>query len=369
MPPRNEKKVELRPVSDIAPPARPVVRLRHEGMKMPSKPLRLEVAPEDQREQVRLTLPTTEHFETRTHQPGLEAIMETDPLDLNPLENHWGEEATQERNIPWGWFILILILIGAALAWSLTRVSESKVQIEQIQTEIGHTLASNAKEEAEAANLIDQIESASHQFFKATSIDEMARLVRQPERVRPLMEHYYGGSVIPPNPIDQYNVLQPITLGNRANFWMETVQLKDRSKRNLLIELTQDGEAKIDWETLVCYQPMRWDDYATQRPAGTSLDFRVYIEPDNFFSHEFSDSGRWSCFRLTALDSEETLFGYLPRKTPLERQVTEMLSQNKGQRTSVILRLSIPEGLNSRRGVLIERLLSVRWIYLDPPES
>jgi hypothetical protein len=69
------------------------------------------------------------------------------------------------------------------------------------------------------------------------------------------------------------------------------------------------------------------------------------------------------------LDSDETLFGYLPRETPLEQQMTEMLSKNQGQRTSVILRLGIPEGLNSRRGVLIERLLSVRWIYLDPPES
>jgi hypothetical protein len=369
MPPRNEKKIELRPVSESAPPERPVVRLRHEGQRTPAQPLRLEVAPEERRDSIRLTIPNNESFETRTHQPGIEAIMDADSIDLNPLEKHWGEEAAQDRNIPWGWFFLILLLIGGALVWSLTRVSDGKVQIEQIQTEIDHTLASNAKEEADAVDLIEQIERCSDQFFKARSIDEMIPLVRHPERVRPLMELHYGGQSIPPNPISRRHSLQPITLGNHANFWMETVQLKDAAKRNILVEISDSNEAKIDWETFVCHQAMKWDTYAIERPAGSSMDFRVYLDPDNFFSHEFADSSRWSCFRLTALESDETLFGYLPRQSALDDQVNALLEQNRGQRTSVILRLSIPEGLNSRRGVLIEKLLSVRWIYLEPPES
>jgi hypothetical protein len=26
------------------------------------------------------------------------------------------------------------------------------------------------------------------------------------------------------------------------------------------------GGIRIDWETLVCYQPMKWDDFAVKRP-------------------------------------------------------------------------------------------------------
>ena len=99
------------------------------------------------------------------------------------------------------------------------------------------------------------------------------------------------------------------------------------------------------------------------------MDFRVYAEPDNFFSHEFADPVQWDCYRITALDSDETLFGYC-RKTdesaPLIRAVIDATPTRKA---SLILRLGIPTGLQSRRGVVIEKLLSPRWLYLDAPDD
>jgi hypothetical protein len=114
---------------------------------------------------------------------------------------------------------------------------------------------------------------------------------------------------------------------------------------------------------------MPWDEFALKRPAGTSLDFRVYVERDMFFSHEFADSRRWLCFRLTALDSEETLFGYAAADSGEARKMLDLLEENGGRKSSMILRLAIPEGLQSRRGVVIEKVINSRWIYLDPPES
>jgi len=43
--------------------------------------------------------------------------------------------------------------------------------------------------------------------------------------------------------------------------------------------------------------------------------------------------------------------------------------QNQGRRASIIVRLTVPDGVQSRRGVVIERVLSPRWIYLDPPDT
>ena len=183
------------------------------------------------------------------------------------------------------------------------------------------------------------------------------------------MDAYYGGKSVPMKRLIRTKVLQPLTLDQRANFWMESVELANHDSRNLIIEIQESGEPRIDWETMVCYQPMKWDSYATDRPSGTSFDFRVYLEADNFYSHEFSDPLIWNCYRLTALDSEETLFGYAKANEEVALILQEITRQNQGRRASIIVRLTVPDGVQSRRGVVIERVLSSRWIYLDPPDT
>jgi len=217
--------------------------------------------------------------------------------------------------------------------------------------------------------MIDTIEKAIKQFVEAPTIDERLKLSRQPERVRPLMEKFHGESQARnlSEPIDEILALQPVTLDNVASFWMASITLKNKQKRKLILEVMPSGDVRIDWETFVCYQPMKWDDFALRRPQGTSLDFRVYIEPDNFFSHEFANSAQWNSFRLTALDSEEVVFGYSAVGNETSKALLEMISQSGGQRVSVILRLSIPDGLQSRKGVIIEKLICNRWIFVNDP--
>ena len=120
---------------------------------------------------------------------------------------------------------------------------------------------------------------------------------------------------------------------------------------------------------MVCDQPMKWDDFVAQRPPGRSLNFRVYVEQDNLYSHEFKDATRWVCFRLTAPESEETLFGYAPANSELAQTLINLLKKSSSHRASLILRLGIPQNLQSRRGVVIEKLLNKRWLYLDPPDA
>lgn len=93
------------------------------------------------------------------------------------------------------------------------------------------------------------------------------------------------------------------------------------------------------------------------------------MEPDHFYSHEFADSDQWTCFRLTALNSEETLFGYARVDSPEAAEILRQVQLNRGGGVSLILRLVVPDGLASRRGVVIEKVRNARWIYLDPPDS
>lgn len=366
---REEKQFKLTPVDDAVERQAPVIRLESRETLQRGKPVRLAVNPEETPVNRRLELPAREDFGSRTHEPGIEALIESDTIAPDALEHAWGKHSFHHGNVPWGWFVLIGIVLAGGVIWSLTRVKKAGVQASQIRAKTESVLGKDAHENQEASQLIGRIDAATRQFFDATSVDALARLVRDPERVRPLMDRYYADQPLSTNRLLRSNLLQPLTLDNRANFWIATVELTDHQTRNLIVEILNSGDVRIDWETMVCYQPLKWDTFAKERPAGISLDFRVYLEPDNFFSHEFADSSRWNCFRLTALDSDETLFGYVKANEDLARSILDLVSRNQGHRTSVILRLTIPEGLQSRRGVVIEKLLNPRWLYIEPPDS
>ncbi len=366
---REEKRVELRPVDDLVERQAPIIRLESKETLERGQPMRLSVPTEENKTSHRLDVPVPKDFEIRTHQPGIDALIESPAANPEFLEYDWGKKAAHHRSIPWGWFALIgLLLVGSAV-WSLTQVQEANNQGDELVVSTKSVLENEARENLEASSLIEKIEATSRKFFAATSPEILARYARHPEQIKPLASHHYSTYPLVPSTTLRTQSLQPLTLDNRANFWMQSVQLQNHEIHHLIIEIDESGEPKIDWETLVCYQPMKWDTFALTRPSGTSFDFRVYAEADNFFSHEFTDSNLWNCFRLTALDSNETLFGYAKIDASASTELLSLLHQNQERPVSVILRVNIPEGIHSRRGIVIEKVMSPRWIYLNPPDA
>ena len=371
--PREEKRpVKLRPVDEDVPPQPQVIRLQKPGEVAEAadreEPVRLGPAPggDDGKPSV-LFVPDRREIEVRTHEPGIEALIEESAM-VEATEQSWGAEAAYRHPIPWGWFVLIALGIVAAVVWSLARLRESGDVAETIRVETESALLSEEREEAEARALVGRIEAVLHAFFAAREPDAWADMIRHPDRVMPLVRAYYdAGQREMPAEMRTLRVLDPVTLERRANFWMASVSLANGESHSLLIEIAPDGRPLVDWETFVCHQPMPWDEFARRRPEEKPMDFRVYVEADTFYSHEFSDSNQWLSFRLTALDAEEMLFGYLPRDHQDLPVILRCLRGNYGRKTSLILRLNVPRGLQSRRGVVIEKVMSPRWIYMESP--
>jgi hypothetical protein len=296
-------------------------------------------------------------------------LIDQDTGGIDESETGWGATDQSRRPMPWGWFALVGVILVSAVIWSLSNINRSKTQLDHIRATTQTLIAEEDDAEKDALRTVERVESTMRHFFRAESMEEMLPLVRQPERVAPLMKDHYARNRFTAMGEFQINGLQPVTLGRKANFWMASVKTKDGLQKNLLIEETDAGEVLIDWETHVCYQPMPWDEYATKRPVGTSLDFRVHANPDQFFSHEFTNSTQWRCYRLTALDSEETLFGYAPAGSETAEILENHFRVNGSNPSALILRLRLPEGLESRRGVVIEKVLSSRWLYIEPPSD
>lgn len=365
--------MQLRPVDDESSDSKPVVRLRNSetaAAGLDQKPVRLSLHQDEARPDPvrhRLEMPSQDEPELRTHQPGIEALIEQESVEGDGMEQKWGESSRLRNPIPWGWFLLIGLLLLGAVFWSLSGTRKGAGQAVGIQGKIESAIENEEMEIVEATRLIERIESQLRRFFECTSVDSLIRMVRHPDRVGPMIRAYHADKPVGGALLRKVRVLQPLTLGGRGDFWMVSLTLTDNREHDLILEVGPSGEPLIDWETFVCYQPVPWDDFVQRRPSGESFDFRVYVEEDHFYSHEFADADRWACFRLTARGSEEPLYGYMASDSPDLPKLRTMVQSNRGKRVSVILRLLIPENLQSHRGVVIEKFLSPRWIYVDPP--
>jgi hypothetical protein len=367
---RERKKFSLRTVDETIVQPSPVTRIENRETQQQPKALRIQVPESEQGVSQRLELPAnTDQDDLRTHQPGVEALEEQILTDSGLIEQSWASESNQEKSIPWAWFVLIALILAAGLAWSLSLIKSSSPKIEEQQNAADLIYQKNLTEEQDAERLVSQIESTARNFLKASSVDEMIPFIRHADRVTPLMRTFYAS-----NPLDHLHAqkltqLQPITLDEHATFWQVSFETGPEKITSLLVEALKSGEVKIDWETYAHYQPMDWDVFAKERPAGSTFEFRVYIEPDNLFSHEFKNSSIWNCYKLTVLEKEETLFGYAKAGSETAATLAKLVAENSNQKAAGTLRIHIPIGIESKMGVVIEKVVAPRWIFLNSPVS
>lgn len=359
---RDFEKPVVRVVDETPPTPQEIVRLTSEGgtvtrtvpLPVPSTMTRLEPGE-------RAT------DDKRTHEPDYEALAENEVIQV-PLEETWDNEERESKPLPWGWFVLLGATIAGGAVWSLANLQSNKATPEAARSEDLRTLDQEVRERQEAESTVNRIMESVQIYCEADSVEKLAKVVRHPERVRPLMEQWYQQHPLKVTRFLALDLFQPVTLENRGSFWMVSCSVEGDQKRHLLIEVGDGGMARVDWETEVCYQPMDWDQYAKTRPQG-SMDFRLRVEPDRFYSHEFSDSRRWACFRLSTLKGDQVLFGYVERASKEGQKLIEFLALNGNRESAVVLRISTPTDLKSPKGVVIEKLMSARWTYVEPPDT
>lgn len=363
---REDKRVELRPVDDTTPETEETIIRLGKGDEHTTKVVRVPV-PIQPETSHRLDLPDRESHEGPSQEPGMEALLDVYDANRDLLEHGWAAKAEEHKHIPWGWFVLIGVVIVGTLGWSLTHMRKGQAKVQEVQATTENLIKEEAKEEEAANRLLEDMDKVSAQFLEATSIDELLKVSRFPDRVRPLMEKYYSDKGVTPSEVERPRMLRPLTLDRYANFWMKSLEIKGGEMKNLILEVDDEGVPKVDWETFVCYQPMGWEEYAETRPQGSSMVFRVYTEKDDFFSHEFADEETWNCYRLTTRESQEPLYGYAKKGSEIAAEIDFYVSRNGGKPAALILKLSLAEGLKSRRGMEIEKVMAPRWIYVTAP--
>ena len=339
---------------------------------------------EEENSTIKLTIPDRKEVQSRTHEPDIDDLIFVTPANQATLEETWGQEKPVGRQLGWRWPLFIFgilcifilwIMFGAKLVQQLN--GSDKLQAALMNHEPNsrsfdqELVLSDWKKNQSANQQIEDMTKTIQSFFSATRIEELQLLIRQPERVYPLVIQYYQNHPLTAKKISSNIPSYRPLLNSESdkNFWVATCESAQHEPFKVVLEISPSGKCQVDWETIVHLQPMDWNDFVEKRPNSSSVDFRLSIQEDDYFTAEFPESEMWRCYKLTARDSDHILYGYVRAGSQLAREMSDRTAADQGKYSSVILRLKIPPNINSKRGVLIEKMVSPYWVYIDPPIS
>lgn len=195
---------------------------------------------------------------------------------------------------------------------------------------------------------------ASVKFLACQSLEEMAPLIREPERVMPLAREHYQREpfqAVAAHSVDEEGSAQVID-----RFVSFKVILADYSLRLIAIELTDQGPL-IDWESWVGHCEIPWET-VIENKTQTEVFVRARASPASYYNFQFRDENQWVCFRLARSLDEPVIFGYVPRDSPIMRQ----LLSGGGQEDAVRLRIRYPENPVAKNQVLITDYIGSGWV-------
>lgn len=315
-------------------------------------------------EKVRLEAKDRSELKFRTHEPKLEELVDQSEVTL---EDEWSVQAQPPR-IHKGLWISIGMILVLGVAWLVFEIMQLKKPEVAVQVDPVNLKELEKQAERDAIQTVATIQDVVRRFYRAETVEEMLKHVRHAERVGPMMLDHYTRNPLQASEVVSVVDMNPLMIGTHAGFRVVLTKMSNGVDGKLVVEVMSPVDAKVDWETHVCAQPMDWERFVKDRPAGYRGDFRVYAEREDFYNYEFADSTKYQAFKLTTLHSYEVIYGYAPRDGQAFRVIDQLLVQNNDQKVPVLLRLHLQDGLQSKSGVLIEDIIAPRWLLVDSPE-
>jgi len=256
-----------------------------------------------------------------------------------------------------GWWMLY----GSKGAQQASEVAPSSTLSGQEPAVIERTVLS-AKEREEAVDFYQRLEDTVRRYCGAEKPEDFKGLIRDEARVMPIIREYYRTHELIPKEFKDIDEFQSIGAEKRAMMGMR-VNFQDGGSLPILVEDLPSG-VFVDWESERSYQPMPIEDFLAQKPQ-ISYDFRVYARPDNFYAFDFADESKYLGFKLSFRDSSEYLHAYVERGSGLAADLIELMRTRGFRNSPMILRVKFPEKGRGPRSVVIQKIVSKMWAFVD----
>lgn len=203
------------------------------------------------------------------------------------------------------------------------------------------------------------IEKSVRTFLESDSVEERVKWVREPERVKPLMEKYYAGGKIEPEGFDSLN---RTNISYRGRFLTTLVRTGDYLGYHIAIVREGEGEDArylVDWESWAGYSEYSPEEARERKPTEPFL-MRVVLRRENYFNFDFSDDKMWNGYRMGFRISDESFLAYTAKGSPADK-LLDRLRQDAGS-SPYTVRVRYPENARMDDQVEIVEVVSAGWI-------
>ncbi len=224
-------------------------------------------------------------------------------------------------------------------------------------------------------------EKAVRDFLAADGMEAKLALVRQPDRIRPLMQDWYRGDRTA-GPLQAGEVglrdksegaegsglyfvmlAMPVLVPDPLN----AGSLKEESTFFAVEEIRQGLQSTylVDWEVSTGYQQMPLETFKATMPP-EPYPFRVFMKEEGYYNNGFAET-EWQCVELYYPGRDFQLYGYINRNSPEGQKMLPLIQD--GNKAGVIAELKYPEDSASRNQVILKRLLHPSWFYAKPEDA
>ncbi|MDB6137751.1 MAG: hypothetical protein JWO94_823 [Verrucomicrobiaceae bacterium] len=209
----------------------------------------------------------------------------------------------------------------------------------------------------------DKISERAQAFFAARTVEGKLPYVRDPERVKPLMEEFYAREAMPEM---AWRELGRAVRVEEPGFRFGYVQalFDNATSVTLIVEERKDGEFRLDWECLVRYGEQAWADFLRLRPQEPKL---MRVKASRAATAEPGDSLSERLELRHSIDSG-TLLASFRRDDPGLAPLLAQLNQGNWKDVPLTLRLHFPralEGPSVGSMAVITGVEGKGWLILD----
>jgi len=197
-------------------------------------------------------------------------------------------------------------------------------------------------------------------FLEAKTVEERLEHVRDPERVKPLMEKWYKQKGEEKKLPDGEVLRRDKTIEDGRYFIRLYINFGKAGGRVFILEQTEK-DIKLDWETAVGHREMSLEEFKNKQPT-TPTEFRVKIKPDDFYSNQFIDKEKYASVSLSYPgDAEFKLTGYIDRNQKWAGRILGHFESRISP--SMIVNLRYPDGeIKDASQVEIVSIVSESWL-------
>jgi hypothetical protein len=217
-------------------------------------------------------------------------------------------------------------------------------------------------EDRPTALLLTEAEPMARAFLEATTIEDMAKVVRNPDVALERMRREYPEGRIEPLGMAEFNCTG--IPEREPGLTVILVRTRDYEMKRLNFVDTPDG-VRIDWESWAGWCEMPWDEFIAQRPTEPQL-FRVVIRESKYYNYDFADDGKWRAFSVESWDGERMLYAYVERGSPID-ETLHLDPDLDGE--LMMLKLRYPAEATPGNQVIIDEVVQKGWVEFLPAQA